>query len=331
MFAVTLLSSEWLLFSEEGSIIEEQEQFIPLIFPADKTTCNIYVVPNWQVSASVRYRIPLHNLKITFLCTVLLRLSSDQGCVHSSDFIICIKSIIVLLCFFCHHAPLDQSTLMALWPLRIYKFLNPEVSSEQMKGTSVCHFAAHFQLKTLHGWSWNSSWMSKEDLSISNCISPFKHNSQSFSPRKLTEEIVTIKTSKLKDAGCAFLDYPYPLYTKVCFNFKIKCKENNRSKRWVMVVDMDGRAFQDWLWSWPLKTLLVIKTQLQSEPFLIAVHASFLEFTVSLWSMKSCLRWRLNWIPYLTWYCSKKWKPALKCGGFYLLIYWLWSMWNECT
>lgn len=57
MFAITPLCSWWLLFSEEGSIIEEQEQFIPLIFPADKTTCNIYAVPKWQVSASVRYGI----------------------------------------------------------------------------------------------------------------------------------------------------------------------------------------------------------------------------------------------------------------------------------
>lgn len=114
--------------------MEEQEQFIPLIFPEDKTMCNIYAVPNWQENASVRYRLPLHNLKTTFLCTVLLRLSNDQGCMHSSDFIICIKFILFLLCFFCHHAPVDQSTLRAVWHLTSDWFLNPEVSLEQVKG-----------------------------------------------------------------------------------------------------------------------------------------------------------------------------------------------------
>lgn len=69
-------------------------------------------------SASVRYRIPLHSFRMTFLCTVLLSLSNDQGCLHSSDFIICIKSVLFLLCFFCHHHALDQSILMAVWHFR---------------------------------------------------------------------------------------------------------------------------------------------------------------------------------------------------------------------
>lgn len=155
---------QWgLLFSEDGSIIEEQEQFISLIFPADKTTCNIFVVSNWQVSASVRYRIPLHHLKTTFLCTVLLGLSNDQGSMHSSDFIICIKSVLVLLCLFCHHAPLDQSTLMSVWHLSSdfshFSLLTLKWVQSKWKDTGVCHVAALFKTKTLHGWSWNSSWM----------------------------------------------------------------------------------------------------------------------------------------------------------------------------
>lgn len=144
--------------------------------------------------------------------------------------------------------------------------------------------------ETLHGWVKRISIFPTVSLQTQ-----FKHNSQSFYPRKVTEEIVTFKTFKLQGARYAFLDHPYLLYAKVCFNFKIACKENNRSKSWVMIADMDGRVFQDWLWSWTLRTPLVMNTQLQSEPFLIAASTSFLEFTASLWStsMKSCLRWRL--------------------------------------
>lgn len=153
--------------------------------------------------------------------------------------------------------------------------------------------------ETLHGWV--------KRISIFRTVflqGQFKHNSQSFSARKVTKEIVTHKLN-------AFLDYPYLLYTKVCFNLKIECKKDkkdNRSKRWVIIVGMDGGVFQDWLWSWALKTPSVMKTQLRSQNLSYCCLCFFLELTVSLWSMnmKSCLRWRLNWIPYLTWYCTKK-------------------------
>lgn len=71
---------------------------------------------------------------------------------------------------------------------------------------------------TLHGWVFRTVSLPTQ----------FKHNSQSFCPRKVTKEIVAFK---LKDAKYAFLDHPYLLYTEVCFNFKIECKEDNRSKR----------------------------------------------------------------------------------------------------
>lgn len=82
-----------------------------------------------------------------------------QGCMHSSDFIICIQFILFLLCFFCHHAPLVQSTLMAVvWHLTSDWSLNPGVQSN-WKSTGVYHAGAQFQSETLYGWSWNSSWM----------------------------------------------------------------------------------------------------------------------------------------------------------------------------